>query len=201
MLDPSSNLTHADEVRYSFKPSVLGAPRNFRLTADGIVWDAGARSGRVAYDRVTRVRMSFRPATTQNKRFVTEIWSADGPKLGIVSSSWKSMAEQVRLDKEYRTFVLELHRRLNEAGRGIRFERGTHPLLFWSGLALFVIAGLGLAGLIVRAIEASAHTAALLVGLFLALFVWQGATFFRRDRPGSYRPDALPELLLPDTRT
>jgi hypothetical protein len=31
----------------------------------------------------------------------------------------------------------------------------------------------------------------------LGLFLWQSGNYFRRNRPGSYRPDALPKLLVP----
>ena len=31
----------------------------------------------------------------------------------------------------------------------------------------------------------------------MALFLWQGGNFFRRNRPGRYRPDALPAALMP----
>ena len=37
----------------------------------------------------------------------------------------------------------------------------------------------------------------LVIAAFLALFLWQGGNFFRRNRPGLYRPDAPPEELLP----
>ncbi len=37
------------------------------------------------------------------------------------------------------------------------------------------------------------------IGFFMLLFVWQGGNFFRRNKPGYYRPDALPELLMPKT--
>src|SRR4029079_7196741 len=67
--------TNGNEPTYSFRPSVLGAPRNFRLSTGAIIWDAGRHSGQIDYARVTRTRMSFRPAGTQNHRFVTEIWS------------------------------------------------------------------------------------------------------------------------------
>ena len=35
------------------------------------------------------------------------------------------------------------------------------------------------------------------VGAFMLLFLWQGGNFFRRNRPGFYRPEALPAELLP----
>ena len=42
--------------------------------------------------------------------------------------------------------------------------------------------------------------AAALVGAFFALFAWQSGAFFRRNRPGRYRPDAVPADLVPDGR-
>jgi hypothetical protein len=187
----------AGEFDYSFRPSVLGAPRNFRLSPNGIEWDAGRRSGRIAFGSVTRVRMSYRPATMQNHRFVTEIWSQDGPKLDVASSSWKSMVEQVRLDDSYRAFIVELHRRLRAAGTTARFDSGTGPAVYWPGLLLFVVSALGLAVIITRMMQGHAIGAAILVGAFLAAFLWQAGNFFRRNRPGRYRPDALPSELLP----
>ena len=191
---------NADPLTYSFRPSLLGAPRNFRLAANAIIWEAGQRSGQIAYGRVTRVRLSFRPTAMQNHRFVTEIWSQDGPKLDIVSSSWKSMVEQVRLDSEYGAFIAELHRRLIAAGTTARFDTGTNLPAFWGGFLLLAVASFGLAALVVRAVEANANTAAVLIAIFLATFVWYGGNYFRRNRPGRYRPDALPSALLPNAK-
>ena len=185
------------EPTYVFRPSLLGAPRNFRLSKNAIIWDAGRRSGHIGYGSVTRVRLSFRPAGMQSHRFVAEIWSQDGPKLDLVSSSWKSMVEQVRLDREYRTFIIELHRRLIAAGTPARFDTGVNPATFWAGVCLFVPACFGLGALAVRAIEANAQIAGLLIGIFLAAFVWHAGNYFRRNRPGHYRPASLPESLLP----
>jgi len=62
---------------YTYRPSVLGAPWEFRLTGDGIEWQAGRKSGRIAFRDVRCVRLSFRPANMQSHRFMTELW-ADG---------------------------------------------------------------------------------------------------------------------------
>ncbi len=78
-----------------------------------------------------------------------------------------------------------------------RFEQGSHPLLYWPGLIAFVGVALGLAVLIVRALQADAKGGAAFIGIFLLLFLWQGGNFFRRNRPGVYRPEALPAELMP----
>ncbi len=83
---------------YAYKSSLMGAPFEFRLAADALEWRKGTYAGRTPYDRIRRIRLSFRPMTMQNYRFLTEVWVADGPKLQIASTSWKSIFEHERFD-------------------------------------------------------------------------------------------------------
>jgi hypothetical protein len=182
---------------YAYRASLVGAAREFKLTGDDIEWSAGRRSGRIPFRNVRRLRMSFKPSNMQWHRFLTEVWADGAPKLEIISSSWKSVFEQERLDDSYSAFVAELHRRVASAAMPVRYDQGRNPLLFWPGLVAFVGVALGLAGLIVRALQAGAMGGAAFIGVFLALFLWQGGNFVRRNRPGVYRPDALPPELLP----
>jgi hypothetical protein len=182
---------------YSYRPSLLGAAWEFALAGETLDYRAGRKSGRIALRQIRRVRLSFRPVTMQSKRFLTEIWAEGAPKLEICSSSWKSMVEQERLDRSYATFVTELHRRLAQAGVPARFEQGSSPLLYWPGLAVFAAVALGLAALAVLGLQAHAWGGAGFVAAFLLLFLWQAGNFFRRNRPGLYRPDALPPGLMP----
>jgi hypothetical protein len=143
------------------------------------------------------VRLSFRPNSMQSHRFVTELWAEGGPKLQIVSSSWKSMFEQERLDGAYSAFIGELHRRIARVNGSAQFDRGSSPFIYWPGVVIFLGAGIGLAALIARALQAGAMTSAAIVAAFLALYLWQAGNFFRRNRPGIYRPDALPPEIIP----
>jgi len=184
-------------LAYSYRPSLLGAPWNFTLVGETLEYRAGRRSGRIALRQIRRIRLSFRPVTMQTRRFVTEIWAEDAPKIEICSSSWKSMVEQEKLDRAYATFVMELHRRLASAGVPTTFEQGSSPLLYWPGLAIFLAASLGLAALTVVALEARIWSGAVIVAVFFMFLLWQSGNFFRRNLPGIYRADALPPLLLP----
>lgn len=184
-------------VSYAYRPSLLGAPWAFKLTDDGIEWDVGSKSGRVPFHNVRRLRMSYRPTNMQSHRFITEVWAEGAPKLQIVSSSWKNMFEQERLDKPYSAFVAELHRRIARAGVPAQFEQGSNPLRYWPGLIVFAGVAFGLAVLIVRALLADAMGGAAFIGAFLVLFLWQAGNYFHRNRPGVYRPDALPAELMP----
>jgi hypothetical protein len=186
------------DFTYSYRPSLLGAAWSFRLTQNGIAWEAGRKSGVIAYRTIRRVRLSFKPVSMQSHRFLCEIWAEDAPKLEIVSTSWKSPVEQQRLDRAYFAFVTEMHRRIAQGPtRNILFEHGSFPLIYWPGLVAFVGVALGLAWLTVRALQADAKGGAVFIAVFILLFLWQGGNFFRRNRPGVYRVDTLPELLLP----
>jgi len=186
-----------DPTAYSYKPSLFGTPWQFRLAADALEWQAGMRAGRFPYADIRRVRLSFRPVNMQTYRFLAEIWPLQGPKVTIASSSWRSMIEQSRQDAAYSTFVTELHRRIAAARGTAAFDSGSPALLYWPGLAIFAAVSLALAALTVKALRVASWAAAALVGGLLGLFLWQAGTFFKRNRPGRYRPDALPRALLP----
>ena len=187
----------SETISYSYRPSLLGAPRAFTLTDFGIDWIVGGRSGSIPFGKVRRLRMSFKPNSMQSHRFVTELWADGCPKLQVVSSSWKSMFEQERFDDAYSKFIGELHRRLANVNGTAQFDRGSSPFVYWPGVAVFAGAALGLAALIARALQAGAVTSAAIVAAFLVLFLWQAGNFFRRNRPGTYRPDALPADMMP----
>jgi hypothetical protein len=186
-----------DDLGYAYKSSLIGAPFEFRLAADALEWRKGTYAGRTPYDRIRRIRLSFRPMTMQNYRFLTEVWTADGPKLQIASTSWKSMFEHERLDPAYRAFVTELSRRAGAAGGKTTFDTGSPTLLYWAGVVVFTGASLALAALIVRALQEAAWSGAAFIAAFLALFLWQAGTFFHRNRPGTFDPAAVPPQVLP----
>jgi hypothetical protein len=189
--------TVGDGITYSYRPSLLGSPWEFRLTENGLEWTAGRHSGRITYDKIRRVRMSYRPTNMQQRRFMTEVWADGMPKLQIVSSSWKSMFEQERFDRPYAEFVAGLHRRMIEAGATAEYQQGGNPPIIWFGFTTFTAVTLGMLWLVVRALQEGAFSGALFIAGFIALFVWRGWNYFSRNRPGVYRPDALPALLLP----
>jgi len=184
-------------MQYVFKPSLLGGAWELRLEPDALAWTFGSRSGRVPYRQILRVRLSFRPVTMQSQRYVTEIWSSAGPKLQITSTSWKSMVEQERLTAAYSEFVTELHRRIAAAGAQATFVTGYTAPLYWTGLAVFVATALGLAGLMVRAVQLGAWAGTAFIAVFFAAFLWQVGNYFHRNRPSNYRPEAPPATLLP----
>jgi hypothetical protein len=186
-----------DEPTYTYRASAVGAPSQFRLTRDALFWDIGRRSGSAAYRDIRRVRMSYRPATMQRHRFVTELWPQGERRLDIASTSYRNIFEQERLDDAYKAFVGELHRRMARSGAPAVFETGAHPLHYWVAAVVFTGVAFGLFALIVQSLYAAVWGGAALVAAFSLMFLWHGVSYLRRNRPGRYRPDALPDVLVP----
>jgi len=182
---------------YAFKPSLIGASCEFTLTPDGLHWQMGARSGRVRYERIRAVRLSYRPVTMQSRRFVTEIWSTDNPKIQIISVSWRSVMEQARQDDAYSAFVTELHRRIAMSGSAAQFTTGLPAFSYWFGIVIFVAVLVAMVVMTVRTLKLEQWSAGAIIAAILAVFVLQIGNYFRRNRPSRYRPDAIPREVLP----
>jgi hypothetical protein len=187
----------ADEVLYSYKPSLMGPPQAFRAAPDALEWEVGRYSGRIPYRDIRRVRLLYRPANLQTHRFLAEIWAERAPKLKIASVSWRSLTEQQRQDAAYKAFIGTLHRRLAEAEADRVLQAGSPPWLYWPGVVVFFGLAVAIMLLIARGIQEGTLTGAALAAVFFAFYLWQLGTFFLRNRPGTYRPEAIPAAVLP----
>ena len=184
---------------YAYKPNLAGAPLMLWLRRDGLEWNTGRRSGLVRYDRIRRVRLSFRPATMQSYRFIAELWAPEAPKILIASTSWQGITMQQRLDAPYVAFISELHRRLAAVGSKARFQIGMPSVAYWVGLVVVTATTLSFVMLMIRAMQSDDWRATAVVGAIFAVFVWQIGNFFIRNRPGFYRPELIPPQVLPRT--
>jgi hypothetical protein len=182
---------------YAFKPSLMGATAEFVLRPDALEWSLGRRNGHIRYKHIGAVRLSYRPVSIQSHRFITEIWADGNPKIQIVSVSWRSVMEQQRLDAAYYEFITELHRRIAAAGGPARFSTGLRAPIYWIGVAASAAVIVATGTLAMRATGSGQWAAAAVVAIFFAVFAYQLGTYFYRNRPGSYRPDAIPRSVLP----
>jgi hypothetical protein len=197
MNSPAPEGDEAGDPTYAFKPSLLGTASGFSLAPDALLWQVGSRTGRIRYDRIRAVRLSYRPVTMQSHRFIAEIWAADNPKLQIASVSWRSLVEQRRQDEAYSAFIAELHRRLAAAGSTARFTTGVPAGTYWIGLVLLAAVMAAIGGLVVRAMMLGQWSASAIVAVFFVVFAVQIGNYFRRNRPIRYRADAIPASVLP----
>ena len=196
-----SRSEHADpeaaEIGYRYRPRLVGAEFSFRLERDGLSWDLGRRNGRLRYRDIARLRLGYRPANLAGSRFVAEIWPREGAKLEIASITQRSLFDYQSLAAEYRTFVVELGRKLAASGGNCRCDAGFPPWRWWPALFVAVVTLAAALYVCVRALAAGEFGAATVLAVIGLFFIWQIGPMILRNRPRRFHPGAIPGEVLP----
>lgn len=187
----------APSASYAYKASLVGSAHQFELTEQGLSWQVGSRSGVWPYADIAEIRLSYRPASMQSRRFRCDITRNDGQRIAIYSTSWQTIALMTTQDRPYRDFITQLHARMQQAGSTAKLTGGINYAVFVAGGALVALVAIAITGLLVRALATGELGGALFLVGFAALFAWQIGGFLRRNRPQPYTFDALPQALLP----
>jgi hypothetical protein len=184
-------------AKYAYKASLIGAAHRFELTGEGLSWQVAGKSGVWRYADIAKIRLSYRPVSMQSRRFRADIENTNRQQITILSTSWQTVALMAPQDRDYRAFIVELHRRMREAGSHAALIGGVRPWAHSAGVVLLALVAVSIAGLLVRALATGEFAGALFLVGFAALFGWQIGGFVRRNRPRTYTFDHLPEALLP----
>ncbi|WP_159008662.1 hypothetical protein [Bradyrhizobium sp. S69] len=195
--DPADEAT----TRYAYKASLVGAAHQFELTSEGLSWRIGGKSGLWPYAAISGIRLSYRPVSMQSRRFRADLDGAGLQhslgRIVLLSTSWQTSVLMAPQDRDYRAFVVALHRRMAEAGSNAVLTGGLKPRVYLAALVLLALVAVAMAGLLVRAVVTGELAGILFLLGFAALFGWQVGGFVRRNRPQTYTFDHLPEALLP----
>ncbi|MBI5129117.1 MAG: hypothetical protein HZA66_06725 [Rhodopseudomonas palustris] len=186
-----------DKAAYAFRASLIGAAQQFELTDDGLVWRIGPKSGLWPYATIARVRLSYRPVSMQSQRYRADLEDAGGARLRILSTSWQTVALMAPQNDAYRGFILELHRRMRDAGSQAELIGGLRPGIHTAALVMIALVAAAMTGLLARAVATGSWAGALFIVGFAVLFGWQIGGFIRRNRPRLYSFDDVPKDLLP----
>src|SRR6201991_3624866 len=199
--DASTNEAAANEAApktlYAYKASLVGAAHRFELNDEGLCWRVAGKSAVWPYGEISAVRLSFRPVSRQARRFRADIESAGRGRIALLSTSWQTSVLMAPQDRDYRAFIVALHRRMAEAGSNAVLNGGLKPRIYMAAVGLLTLVAIAMAGLLVRAIVIGEFGGILFLAGFAALFAWQVGGFVTRNRPRVYTFDHLPETLLP----
>jgi hypothetical protein len=187
----------APATKYAYKASLIGAAHRFELTGEDLSWHVAGKSGVWRYADIAKIRLSYRPVSMQSRRFRADIENTNRQQITMLSTTWQTVALMAPQDRDYRAFIMELHRRMREAGSHAALIGGVRPWAHSAGIVLLALVAVSIAGLLVRALATGEFAGALFLIGFAALFGWQIGGFVRRNRPRTYTFDHLPEALLP----
>lgn len=195
--EPPTSAQAAAGAHYAFKPSLMGGAHQFELTDSGLSCRLAGRSGLWPYTDISAIRLSYRPVTMQADRFRADIHHANRARITVVSTSWQTVALMTAQGHDYRSFMVELHQRMAQAGSKAVLTGGLGRNVYAVGLTLIILLAIGMAGLFIRALFTSEFSGALFLLAFAALFGWQIGGFLRRNRPLVYTFTEIPARLLP----
>jgi hypothetical protein len=181
---------------YAYRGSLVGAAHQFALTADGLSWRTGRRSGVWAYADIAAIRLSYRPTAMQTRRFRADIDRRGGGHLSILSTSKQTVA-LMEPQAGYRAFILQLHGRLAETGGAVALRGGLRPATYGAIVVALALVALAMAALLLRAVLTGEIAGVVFILGFAAVFGWQIGGFVRRNRPRSYTFENVPKELLP----
>jgi len=196
-VDQQADAKVSNASRYAYKASLIGAPHRFELTDEGLSWHVGAKSGVWTYGQIAAVRLSYRPVSMQSRRFRADIEHGNGQSIAILSTSWQTVALMTPQDADYRSFIVELHRRMAAAGSRAILTGGSRRAVHLGGMVLLALVAIATTGLLARAIATREFAGALFLVGFATLFGWHIGGFVRRNVPRRYAFDDLPKGLLP----
>jgi hypothetical protein len=187
----------ADANTYLFRPRMLGSDHMFRLGADSLEWTISGHSGRIAYPMITFVRLGYRPSNLGSKRFTTEIWSRNAPRVEIASTSTRSLVASEDHGPAYNAFIRDLHERIARSGANCQFEAGYAAWRWWPMATVGAVTVLGLGYVILRAVVSGDFRTGSLLLAMLGLLGWQMLPLVLRNRPRRYDPRYIPDDVLP----
>jgi hypothetical protein len=187
----------ARTISYVYKASLISSAYQFELTAAGLSWRIGRRSGVWPYADIASIRLSYRPMSMQARRFRADIARAGEGRIAILSTTWQTVSLMAPQDQGYRAFITELHRRMEAAGSKASLTGGIGMVSYATALTMLVLLAIAMIGLLVRALATSEFTGALFLVGISVWFAWTIGGFIKRNRPRRYSFDALPERLLP----
>src|SRR5579872_4468802 len=137
--DRTPSSAEGTPIRYAYKPSLIGAAYQFELTGEGLSWRIAGKSGVWPYASISAIRLSYRPVSMQSRRFRADIDNSSGGRIAIVSTTWQTAALMAPQDRDYRAFIVELHRRMAVAGSTAALIGGLGPRVYAAAIILLTL--------------------------------------------------------------
>lgn len=168
------------------------------LTDDALVVDeAGKPRDGAFYDAISEVHLAYTPTRFARNRYRARVVYRAGGMAEFYNTHYAGVGDFPERNAEYSGFLTELHRRLAEKGKGIRFRRGSSPAGYAANwlLTIFVFAMIALAFVLLMT-WGLVWIAVVKLAIIL-FFIPTLIRFMLRSKPGTYDPLAIPKDVLP----
>lgn len=170
----------------------------YEVTEHGLRMSVGGKTREFPFADIGAVALDFAPTRFQRNRFRMRIYPKSGGTIEITNESYEGPASFSAHDADYVRFAEALHGAILASGVPAEFRSGNSTAGYLVNIAIVVgtaallysvlpllVAGYGPVGIV---------GVKLLVIAFMLPTLWR---YMKRNRPKTYRPDAIPATALP----
>jgi hypothetical protein len=188
-------LAHDMTLSHSVRRSMLEPDRTWRVADGALRWDDAAGGGEIPLERVEQVRLAWEASRVDLNRYACHVQGA-GRDVVIVSTHWAGFGRFDDRRTTYAALVRALVVATAPARPDARFRCGASGLMY----ALNVIvgaAGVSLLAVVMMVIPVPLDPFLVLRFGLLAVLIPLAALWAWRNRPRTFRADAIPDAVLP----
>lgn len=187
---------------YIARANVLEYEAIWRLGPDALELQGGPTAGpdvilRFPYRDIVDVRLSYAPSRVDSGRYRCDLRTRSGQRLAILSTHYAGIADFEDRASTYVPFVRALVARVADVNPSASFRRGKRPFAYWSEL-IFLTVMVAILVLVLSLVGFGPLSDVTWAKLFIVLgSIPLLIVYTRKNWPGSFKPDAIPDDLLP----
>lgn len=217
----STNTNDSDVILYEQRPKPYSHALELRLDRAALRGERGKSNQSFPLAAIEKITLTYTPRNVARHTFRCDVQAKDGRSVRFENISWRSLIEAERLNAGYNQVVRALIDRASRANPKLILQGGITPFRYWFMLIVGVALTGALIGTVIYALGADAALPNLeksipientifrifgrwsnLLALFssgLAAYIalWL-REYLTRNRPRTFRPEAIPDALMPE---
>lgn len=184
-------------IEHRARSSALEPERTWKLTGDTLhACNRGGPDLTIPLANIREVRLTYEPTRFQTNRYRCHLTHTSGQRTVLQNEHFAGIASFEDRTASYLELLHALIPRTAAANPSCVFKTGTSPMNWWLQAAFLTLCFALLALALVFLYTAIGWLVVVKL-VILAFLIPVAVRWFRRNRPGTFTPDAIPTGMLP----
>ncbi len=190
---------HLDaEVHYATRNNALTPEVVWKLRGDRLLREDGKGPPRaVSLEEVKAVQLEFAPTRPEPNRYRCRVTLNNATRLEFLNRTYRGVYDFADTSASYLEFVLALHTGLARHSPGCQFVAGASTASYAVNIAVLVLVVAVVLGALGFFLMAGMLWVVLIKVLLIVFYLPSAIRWVRRNKPQQYRPESIPEDMLP----
>jgi hypothetical protein len=185
-------------MTYKNKRSVFDQEVLFTPEGDHLLIESPHGQKKLAYTDIRSVNLRYAPTRVVRDLFVMDILDIYGLHLIVSNTYWNKPMDFTLKNSEFREFVVQFHKELNQTGGHIQYLAGISKLKYYGYIAMSLVIYAFLITLIfIMLFSGFLIPIAILKIVLIAVYTPRLISYLKKNKPLRYLPLALPAGVLP----